>query len=336
MRYKCISMQTIADELDISKVTVYKALNNQPGVSKELKDKIILKGKELGYIKDSGNNIPKLKKLVYIVPKRYFLENENFYSSIYYYLNNECMDESFELSLFIIDRNSEENAIIPQPVTKSYYDGIFIAGEFCVSYLDALCFLNPPKISIDFYKPHFEIDSIIADNFFSGYYATNYLLEKGHTKVGFLGDPKQTSSISDRFFGYLKALDAYNLSYKKQWHLVNNDSDTGYYKLDIELPSEMPTSFICHCDMAAYFLIQKLNSVGISVPGDISVVSFDNTVLSQENKLSLTTIDISTRDFAFKALKQMKARIKDPLLPYQRIYIHTQLIERSSVKSLLE
>lgn len=334
MRSKRVSMQTIADELNVSKVTVYKAINNHPGVGPELKDRIIQKGRELGYIKDSNTITTDVKKLVYIVPKRYFLENENFYSSIYYYLNNICLNESIELSLFIIDRASEEKAIMPSPMINNGYDGIFIAGEFNNSYLSAINQLPYPKISIDFYKPHFDFDCIITDNFFIGYYATNYLLEKGHTRIGFLGNNKQTSSISDRFFGYLKALDAYNLPYNDKWHLVNNDPVTGYYELDIELPKELPTAYICHCDMAAYFLIQKLNSAGIGVPDDISIVSFDNTKLSEECKPPLTTVEISTKDFASKAFKQMLSRVKDTALPYQRIYTHTQLIERKSVKAL--
>ena len=334
MKSKRVSMQTIADKLSISKVTVFKALNNQPGVSLELKDKIIKVCNELGYDKWSNNTLKRNYKLAFIVPKRFFLENENFYSSIYYYLNKECVTENFQLSLFIIDSHSEINCIIPPPILSGEFNGIFVAGEMNISFLNTLVAKKTPVVFIDFYISGFNSDCIIVDNYYVGYVAANYLIDKGHEKIGFLGNPKQTTSISDRFFGYRKALMANDFEYNESWNIVNNDPVTGFYHLDYELPSVLPTAYICHCDMAAYFLMQKLTTAKIKVPDDISIISFDNTQLSQDCNPPLTTIDISTKEFAKKALEQMETRLKEPTVLCHREYIHTSLIERSSVKKL--
>ncbi|NLY18930.1 MAG: LacI family transcriptional regulator [Clostridiaceae bacterium] len=334
MKGKRVSMQTIADMLNISKVTVFKAINNQPGVSEELRKKIIKLCNELGYDKWAGNSSKSSCNLAYIVPKRYFLENENFYSSIYYYLNKECQREKIQLSLYIIDAHSEENCILPSQVQASHFNGLLIGGELNFPFLHALAKTKIPMVFIDFYISGFKSDCIVVDNYYVGYVATNYLVEKGHRDIGFLGDPKQTTSISDRFFGYRKALFSHDLQYNKNWQIVNNDKITGYYHLDFDLPDKLPTAFICHCDMAAYFLMQKLSAYKIKVPDDVSIISFDNTQLSQDCNPPLTTIDISKKEFAKKALSQMKTRLSEPNLPYQRGYIHTSLIERASVKDL--
>ena len=334
MKNKKISMQVIADKLGITKVSVSKVLNNQPGVGDELRRKVIETAQELGYLNDKKSTADRLNRFAFIVPKRFFLENENFYTTIYYYLNKECLANKIDLSLFVINLSEEKKLLIPPSLNKDNYDGVFLGGEIDEAYLFALANLNIPTVSIDFYKPNMNIDCILTDNFYISYSATTYLLENGHRKVGFVGDPRQTSSIMDRFFGFQKALAQYNLPYSDAWNIVNNDPATGLYYLDFELPSDLPSAFICHCDMAAYFLMQKLQSKGFIIPEDISIVSFDNTEMSKICNPPLTTIEINKKEFAIKAFQQMLERIEHKDLPPQRIYIHTEMIKRNSVKTL--
>lgn len=334
MKNNKVTMQNIADKLGITKVSVSKALNNQPGISDELKKKILEVANDLGYFNEKKNQSTKMDKFAFLVPKRFFLENENFYTTIYYYLNKECLQKNITLSLFVVNSEEEKNLSIPPMLNKENFDGLFLAGEIDEAYLHAVANINLPMVSIDFYKPHMQIDCIITDNFYISYSATIYLIENGHTKIGFIGNPKQTSSIMDRFFGYQKALSTYNLKYLEQWNITNNDPLTGYYFLDFELPSNLPTAFVCHCDMAAYFLLQKLQGAGLSVPDDVSLISFDNTEMSKFCNPPLTTIDINKREFATKGFEQMITRIQNPDLSPQRIYINTETIIRGSVKNI--
>lgn len=333
MKSNKVSMQTIADYLNISKVTVYKALNNQQYVSEELREKIIQTAKDLGYIKTTKKNHVLHNSLAFIVPKRFFLESDSFYTSIFYYLNNLTHNDGLVLTLYIINSTDESNCIIPNVLSLNKCDGIFIAGEMTDKYIHSIGELGLPMLLIDFYKPDLNYDCVIADNFFNGYTATNYLIEKGHTEIGFVGIPGQTTSISDRFFGYQKALSSHKLNYNPVWQLANNDSVTGVYSLDTPLPDTLPTAFVCHCDRSAYFLIQRLNMENIKVPEDISIISFDNTDLAENSVPRLTTIDISTKLIAENSYSQLRDRIENTAIPKQRIYIPCKIVERDSVRS---
>lgn len=187
----------------------------------------------------------------------------------------------------------------------------------------------------DFYETDAKHDCVIADNFLNGFSATNYLIEKGHTRIGFVGRYDQTLSIADRFFGYQKALASHGIAFNPQWHLSNNDPDTGIYSLNIPLPDDLPTAFVCHCDRAAYFLIQRLQMANLSVPEDISVISFDNTNLAENVQPPLTTVNISTKEIAKSSYARLRKRIANNALPTQRIYIPSNLIERDSVAEKL-
>ncbi|MGB4658119.1 MAG: LacI family DNA-binding transcriptional regulator [Mobilitalea sp.] len=335
MKSKKITMQAIADQLDVSKVTVYKALNNQKYVSEELRERIVNTANKMGYVAPIKISQSRTNRLAFITPKRFFLKDESFYTTIFYHLNNACLNDEILLTLFVVNNIEEENCTLPNTLSQGNFDGVFIAGEMKDDYIKCIGNLSLPILLIDFYKPNFNYDCVIADNFFNGFSATNYLIERGHTEIGFVGSLKQTTSISDRFFGYQKALVNHGLTFNPDWHLINYNPVTGIYDLDTPLPGNLPTAFVCHCDKAAYFIIQRLNMENIKVPKDISIISFDNTDLAASSSPALTTIDISTKDIAKKSYAQLQARIEDNTIPKQRIYIPCNIIERDSTKSLI-
>jgi len=129
-----------------------------------------------------------------------------------------------------------------------------------------------------------------------------------------------------------KALSYNNIPLNQKWNIINKDSENGPNYIDFELPSDVSTAFVCKCDLAAYFLTQKLQLSGYHVPDDISVISFDNTEISKSCNPPLTTVDINKKEFAEKAFDQLMSRIENPDEPAQKLYIHTEIIVRDSVK----
>jgi LacI family transcriptional regulator len=331
-----VTLDTIANKLGVTKVTVSKALNNQPGVSEELKKRIIQTSLEVGYTTKNAAKLAKtVSKLGILVPKRFFLDTDNFYTRIYYYMNQECARRDISLSLYILNPEQEQNNFIPHSLDQDQSDlnGLFIVGEISEKYVSTLISYRFPVIAIDFYKPELSLDCIVSDNYQSGYTVTKHLIDKGHANIGFVGNPYYTTSIMDRYCGYIKALTTYQLQLNKDWHIVNND-ENGSYLIDFSLPRQLPTAFVCHCDMAAYKLLLKLQGEGISVPSQVSIISFDNTDLSQTVVPALTSMNISKHDFATEAVNLMLWRIKHNGEQSKNIYLKSRLIERDSVSQL--
>jgi len=328
-----ITLDVIAQQLGVTKVTVSKALKDQPGVSEELKKRIIDTANSLGYaVKKQDRPFSSVSKLGFFVPKRFFLDNDNFYTQIFYYTTNLCTQKNISLYLHIINPDEEKNEILPASLggDKNGMNGIFVAGEIADSYMDVLLGIGVPITAVDFYKYNHTTDRIVIDNYQSGYLAANYLIRKGHSRIGFVGNPNYSMSVMDRFCGYIKALTSSGIEYNKDWHLVNND-DSGIYGIDYMLPAVLPTAFVCHCDMAAYHLMMKLQSNGIAVPEQVSLISFDNTELSQNTNPNLTSLDINCREIATRAFDLMLWRIQNPEEEKQSVVIHTKIMERNSV-----
>lgn len=332
---KKVTMQDIADKLGITKVSVSKAINNQPGISAELRKQILSTAKQSGYIKTKHTKEVKKYNLAIVCPKRFFLDDESFYTTIYYYINKRCSEEGHTLSCFVISQSDEMAGKLPDQLTENYFDGIFISGEFHKNFLSQLVNISCSKVAIDFYRPEFQMDSIIVDNFVAGQEATDYLIQKGHKDIGFVGNILGTSSICDRYFGYLKALSLNMLTIREDWHIINGDCLTGLYTPEAPLPQELPTAFVCHCDKAALVLMQQLRSRGVSVPEQVSIISFDNTSVCELLSPRLTSVEIDRQQIAYSSIDRMFHNIQHPEAAPQKIYLGSHLIERDSVRSLL-
>lgn len=328
---KKVTMQDIADKVGVTKVSVSKAINNQPGIGENLREQILKTAKQMGYIKVKHAGEGKDYNLALVCAKRFFLEDETFYTTIYYYINKRCAEKGFSLSCFVINDREELSGQLPPQLLTEAFDGVFIAGEFCKEFLLRLDNIGGAKIAIDFYSPDFNMDSIVVDNYYTGLTVTNYLIHKGHSRIGFVGNIQDTSSICDRYFGYLKALMLNNLPVRDDWHIANNDYLTGFYSSNSPLPGDLPTAFICHCDKAALILSQQLRSRGVRVPEDVSIISFDNTSICNLLNPKLTSVEIDRKQIAYCSVDQMIHRIQHPGALPQKIYLGSELIERDSV-----
>jgi LacI family transcriptional regulator len=117
--------------------------------------------------------------------------------------------------------------------------------------------------------------------------------------------------------------------------LVNNDSATGVYTSNINLPEEMPTGFVCHCEMAAYYLKLTLDAHELCIPEDVSIVAFDNTEIKWPSMEKLVTFNIGRREIAEKAFRIMLGRISGDKNSVGRHYVQSFFVEGASIKNIL-
>lgn len=320
------TMQDIADHLDISKVSVSKALNGKDGISDELRRTIINTAQEMGYERLPTETV---NRFAFIVSKHFFLETDAFYSEMYYRFSYQCLEMGCSATLVIVSNGDEENLRLPALLQKEEFSGIAVAGEMSGDFLRLLEKPGRPIILMDFESRAVNANALLTDNYHWASLITQKLVDQGHRKIGFVGQPGATNSITDRYFGYRRTLLNNGLPFKEEWTLVNNDLPTGLYMSNIALPEDMPTAFVCHCDMAAHYLLATLNQHGYQCPQDVSIISFDNTRLAETCCPALTSVGIDTRAFARQALELLLN--EDLRNASSRIYLPAELVERQSV-----
>jgi LacI family transcriptional regulator len=324
------TLQAIADALGISKVTVSRALKGQSGVSEDLRRRVQDLSRDMGYMKEKLRTEAKTLRFAFVTPTRYFLATDNFYQTIYYHLNDLCHEASLDLSVFVIPPDEEAGAKLPPRLCAEEPDGVFLGGEMGETFIKGLVEIGAPLVSIDFAGLRESVDSVVVDNFRLGEAAARYLLGRGYKRIGFVGGRAYSSNVADRYYGYRKVLDQAGLPPEEAWLIDNADHSTGHYTLDFPLPPVMPEAFVCHCDRAAYYAIQRLRSEGFRVPEDVAMVSFDNTELASSCQPTLTSFDISKKRFADEAFHLMRERLDGYSGSARRVYLESAIVERES------
>ncbi len=332
-----VKMIDIANKLGVSVVTVSNALAGRDGVSDKLRTLICDTAREMGY-KPSGNSVPKKnvvqgKSVGILTSERFVGSMGTFYWELTAGISNKLSSESILTVYECITRENERKAVLPKTVTEHRTDGIIVIGQLGRSYIAELTKTDIPLLFVDFYDSRFDVDSVNSDSFNGGYIITDYLVRNGHENIGFIGSLNVTSSINDRFLGYIKCLMENSLPYRREWILEDRD-DTGTLFERLNFPENMPTAFVCNSDETAFRVISALKSKGIRVPEDISVVGYDNYTVSNICIPAITTIEVDINRMADISVDIIQKKLTDNKYSVGRCIISGKLIVKDSVLDL--
>ena len=209
MKKKSVTMSDIAKAMDISTVTVSKALGDKDGVSDELREKIKQKANEMGYRFSYTSKSSKegfTFNISIVVAKHFINDASAFYWVMYRHIVELLQKQNYYGILDVISESDQANRSMPNSVSDKKVDGVIVLGQFDDEYVSELLDLDIPVVFLDFYSSDNRTDTILSDSFFGSYMLTNYLINAGHRNIGFLGTITSTSSIQDRYLGYYKAL----------------------------------------------------------------------------------------------------------------------------------
>ena len=187
---------------------------------------------------------------------------------------------------------------------------------------------------MDFYDENIFEDAVISDSVFGSDILTNYLINKGHKRIAFVGSIRSTSSIMDRYIGYYRAMLKSGLEIKDEWRIEDRDDEGERIRFD--LPEDMPTAFVCNSDATAFDLVKRLQKDGLRVPEDVSVVAFDNFIYAEMSSPKITTYGVDTDLLARTAIRIILDKLADPGYSVGRVLVSGTLVERKSVMPVME
>ena len=337
MTKKAVTMSDIAKAMNVSTVTVSKALGDRDGVSAELRERIKQKATEMGYRVHAGTHGAK-DGLTYnigiIVAKHFISDASSFYWIVYRYIVELLQKQNYYGMLEVVnDHNGMEE--IPNSVLDHKVDGLIVLGQLSDEYISKLISHQLPTVFLDFYGSREDADAVLSDNFYGAYMLTSHLIENGHRRIGFLGSIGSTSSIQDRYLGYYKALLENRIPLRQDWVIGDRSNESDIFP-EFTLPQDMPTAFVCNCDETAYKLVNQLKNAGYSVTEDISVLGYDNHNYSTICNPRLTTIDVNSRVMSTEAVDIILHKIRDVNYRRGRTLVTGKLVRRESVKKLTE
>ena len=326
-----ITMQEIAQELNISVSTVSRALSGYHGkVSEETKKAILdLAGKHgIQRRKIVGKNV------AFVIDRELFNAGSSFYNSVISGIEAELIKNRYYFQFNSVDRKNFDlksiNLNFPDIV------GVIFVGFYHDDLVLELKNKEIPIVLLDYHLPTEDINSVLIDNTDGILKACRYLAELGHTRVAYISGDRVQSSAQERLFGFRRA--------KELFGLLDDPALLGECKGRIDQAREVmnkiidsginPTAVVTHNDVFALGAMDAVKQRGLSIPADISVIGFDDITLAREIVPALTTVHVPKHMMGVMAVRRLLHITEGKEYPYKKILLSTRLIIRNSTASV--
>lgn len=322
---KKITQSTLASELQISRNTVARVLNNHPGVAESTRRAVLEKVEELGYLHPGTQNTPSSSIIgeVVLLSCATFLRIP-FWIDIIEGIESYLASQKITLRLALVTTEQMNSEVLPDSLSISKADGIAFIGNFNLSYYDLIRKLDIPSISYDIpfsviNNPNNIIDVISLTNSESVACLTEKIISKGHKNIAFVGKRDKPASFAERYQGFKSVLKEKNMVSVDIPSLMQIDSQTPNVNT-VELRKELsnianrPTAYVCVNDETALSLLSfKKNNPELM--NDAIITGFDNSsLLSNQSELD-ATVEAHPYNIGRMMAVQLHTHIKERNLP---------------------
>jgi len=330
-----VSIKKISEVTGFSPATVSNALNYKKGVNKDTSALVLKVAKELGYIEE--NRITKIKFVIY-KKRGSIIEDTPFFPLMIDGVEKECRACGYEMSLYNLDQRDADYEEQVRWLINDKSAGVILLGtELAEEDLEIYRAAKCPFLILDYWSSDMSFNGVLINNADSARMAIEYLVDKGHKKIGYLRGNFRIKAFRSRAVGFQVGMNKANLSLERKYTITLSTNMDGAYKDMLEYlskESDLPTAFFADNDMIALGAMKAMSEKGIRIPDDISIIGFDDLPFCEIASPRLTTIRVSKQEMGQVAVKRMKELITTGGESKLKIQVCTQFVERDSVKDL--
>jgi DNA-binding LacI/PurR family transcriptional regulator len=333
-----ITIKDVAKEANVAPSTVSRVISNSPRISEKTKKRVREVMEQLGYhpnFQARSLAAKSTQAIGVIMPNSAYHAFQNpFFPEVLRGISTNAHTNKYGIYLSTGSTEDEIYEEVTSMVQGRRVDGIVLlysrVNDKTMKFLQEADF---PFTVVG--RPHENEERVTYvdnDNIFITKQITNYLIQLGHRNIAFVGGSLDFVVTIDRLNGYKIALKEAGIPFNDEYlvheELIKENGKKAISSL-MNLPSP-PTGLVTQDDLIAYEIISHLEDMKILVPDDVSIVSFNNLLLSEHSKPSMTSVDIEIYQLGYEAAKCLIEIIKNPDLLPRRITIPTKIIERKS------
>ncbi|WNS45259.1 LacI family DNA-binding transcriptional regulator [Paenibacillus sp. MMS20-IR301] len=339
-----MKMEDIARIANVSKAAVSLAFSGKPGIGEETRERILQIAHESGY--KPRNRVTAAaaqvhKSLLFLVFTNSGIVTEDYYQQPFFkeliqFIGERCRAKGYELVFSTIDIGSFDEGI-QNLAEDNRSDGVIVLGtNLTRGQITAIGDKVANLVVLDTCYEMLPLQFIQINNVMGAYRAGSYLIEHGHTEIGYIASNVRIHNFEERERGFLKALSEHEITEACRLSvaptiLSSQESLKQQLSAFLSEGHPLPTAWFCECDYIAISAMKTMSELGIRVPQDCSIIGFDNITESLIVTPELTTVHVDKEKLAALAVDLLADYINHPQdAPKTKFMIDTKFIERSS------
>ncbi|OIJ10197.1 LacI family transcriptional regulator [Anaerobacillus arseniciselenatis] len=339
-----VTIKDVAKLANVAPSTVSRVIANSPRISQKTKDKVREAMEKLGYhpnfnARSLANKSTKTIGIVMPSSANKAFQNP-FFPEVIRGISTKAHQQGFGLYLSTGQSEDEIFQEVVHMVQGGRVDGIILLysriNDRIMPYLQMQKF---PFVLIG--RPYGDqldeqITYVNNDNFKASKTVTEYLILLGHQHIAFIGGELDFVITVDHKKGYEQALQNAKIPFKEEFVVYHKELQEGGQDAVIELMSlsEPPTALVVSDDIMTFGVMRMLSEMGMSVPEDISIISFNNVLISELSSPPMTTVDINIFGLGFEATNLLIEKIQLPSLEPKNVIIPHKLVKRQTCKKM--
>lgn len=335
-----ISIKDLAEHLKLSVTTVSRVLNGkakQYRIKPDTEQKVKLAAKAFGYAPNQFARSLKLDKsetIGVIVPD---ISNP-FFAEIF--KNLEQGFKQYGYAVFVGDSNDDtgqEVALIRHFIARKV-DGLIVAPVGIESlHLQEVYQSGLPLVLVDRSFKDLDLPTVCSNNYQGSYMATAELLKRGHRNIALIQGISNSQPNTDRVQGFLDAMKTLELD--NQQFCICGDGFTienGYQNAQRLLQADKrPTAIFALSNLIALGVLKAVAQLGLNIPNDLSLISFDEQTYSAFLNTPMSTIEQNKEEMGRRAVQMLLAQINgNPIHEPAIQLVETSMHVRASIKRI--
>lgn len=331
-----VTIKDIAKLSGVSPTTVSLVLNDQAkSVSQPTIDKIKKVANELNY---KPNHIAislvtkKTKTIGLIIPNI----NNPFFAEMAHVIEENVSEQGYNLILCNTNESYKKDIKYLQLLSARGVDGMLIAisptkDKFEEDQIiQAINSLDVPVVAIDRWLSGMNCNRVSINHRKGAYIAVKHLIEQGHRSIATITGPLSVYTGRRRLVGYKEALEKYHIPINEEFIVEGDYNFESGYVGGLQVLKQNPSAIFVANDMMALGVLKACREQHKSVPEAISIVGFDNLLISSLIEIPLTTVNQPINELANQVSKMLFSKINEEQTSYEDIKLEPELIIRQS------
>jgi len=329
-------MTDIAKLAGVSQSTVSLVINQMSGakVSAETKKRVLRIAREIGYpVERHGHGVDAVQRNLIV-----YLTDELSTSPHAMQTIDGARDAAWEhdclLSVFATRSDPEyETAVLGRVLGNPALLGVVYATIFTRSVTVPALLAAVPTVLLNCHSRDRLVSSVVPSEVLGGYAATMHLLELGHRRIGLVNGEGWIEAAAGRLKGYRQALSSRDIPFDAQlvregdWQ-VSSGHEHALHLLRLADP---PTALFCANDLMAVGALEAVRELGLAVPGDVSVVGYDDQDIARYTQPPLSTVLLPNYEMGRWAAENLVAQVNGGAVRRTAMKMDCPMVERDSV-----